>query len=103
MTRFGSPMAMTVAEEGSEAETQQVRPKRLLWMLGEPPVALRGFSQFAWLRTLKNSARNCSLKRSVMAKSFNRPESKFRSEEHTSELQSLTNLVCRLLLEKKKK
>src|SRR5437016_10687550 len=26
-----------------------------------------------------------------------------RSEEHTSELQSLTNLVCRLLLEKKKK
>src|SRR6476619_7685860 len=25
-----------------------------------------------------------------------------RSEEHTSELQSLTNLVCRLLLEKKK-
>src|SRR5262249_39183618 len=25
------------------------------------------------------------------------------SEEHTSELQSLTNLVCRLLLEKKKK
>src|SRR5262249_58030097 len=27
---------------------------------------------------------------------------RLRSEEHTSELQSLTNLVCRLLLEKKK-
>src|SRR5262249_57248664 len=27
--------------------------------------------------------------------------SRLRSEEHTSELQSLTNLVCRLLLEKK--
>src|SRR2546430_10778250 len=26
----------------------------------------------------------------------------FRSEEHTSELQSQSNLVCRLLLEKKK-
>src|SRR5438046_5411677 len=26
----------------------------------------------------------------------------YRSQEHTSELQSLTNLVCRLLLEKKK-
>ena len=26
-----------------------------------------------------------------------------RSEEHTSELQSLVNLVCRLLLEKKNK
>src|SRR5438093_7476289 len=30
-------------------------------------------------------------------------EAEQRSEEHTSELQSLTNLVCRLLLEKKKK
>src|SRR2546427_1078755 len=29
--------------------------------------------------------------------------SKGRSEEHTSELQSQSNLVCRLLLEKKKK
>src|SRR5688572_31061769 len=28
--------------------------------------------------------------------------SAFRSEEHTSELQSQSNLVCRLLLEKKK-
>src|SRR5205085_12346673 len=28
---------------------------------------------------------------------------KVRSEEHTSELQSQSNLVCRLLLEKKKK
>src|SRR5258706_6455420 len=36
--------------------------------------------------------------------SFNRSPSSLckRSEEHTSELQSLTNLVCRLLLEKKK-
>src|SRR2546430_8126138 len=29
--------------------------------------------------------------------------SRMRSEEHTSELQSQSNLVCRLLLEKKKK
>src|SRR5262249_61627238 len=33
---------------------------------------------------------------------FGRGMPGFRSEEHTSELQSLTNLVCRLLLEKKK-
>src|SRR2546425_8910007 len=31
------------------------------------------------------------------------PASSSRSEEHTSELQSLAYLVCRLLLEKKKK
>src|SRR5437899_9849433 len=32
-----------------------------------------------------------------------RPHCRRRSEEHTSELQSLRHLVCRLLLEKKKK
>src|SRR2546430_4864018 len=31
------------------------------------------------------------------------PRTRARSEEHTSELQSQSNLVCRLLLEKKKK
>src|SRR2546430_6443911 len=31
------------------------------------------------------------------------PARRRRSEEHTSELQSQSNLVCRLLLEKKKK
>src|SRR2546427_6500556 len=31
-----------------------------------------------------------------------RPTRRLRSEEHTSELQSQSNLVCRLLLEKKK-
>src|SRR2546426_6931347 len=32
-----------------------------------------------------------------------KPDEPLRSEEHTSELQSPCNLVCRLLLEKKKK
>src|SRR5690606_42002885 len=35
--------------------------------------------------------------------SLPRRDSRGRSEEHTSELQSRENLVCRLLLEKKKK
>src|SRR6267143_3078085 len=78
MTRFGSPMAITVAEAGREADTQQVRAKMLLWTLGDPEVALRGFSQFVWFRTLKTSARNWSLKRSVRPKSFRRPESRFQ-------------------------
>src|SRR5947208_11791155 len=34
---------------------------------------------------------------------FNSREQRLRSEEHTSELQSPDHLVCRLLLEKKKK
>src|SRR2546430_4196551 len=36
-------------------------------------------------------------------RSRHRPRRRGRSEEHTSELQSQSNLVCRLLLEKKKK
>src|SRR5258706_265307 len=39
----------------------------------------------------------------VAARRVGEDERAARSEEHTSELQSLTNLVCRLLLEKKKK
>src|SRR2546426_7562323 len=38
-----------------------------------------------------------------LAAAEDRKESVLRSEEHTSELQSPCNLVCRLLLEKKKK
>src|SRR2546428_8754458 len=37
------------------------------------------------------------------AESYARPRDHARSEEHTSELQSRSDLVCRLLLEKKKK
>src|SRR5256885_12919355 len=48
-----------------------------------------------WLRL----ARNCSPCSSRLK--FRRTYSR-RSEEHTSELQSPCNLVCRLLLEKKK-
>src|SRR5437016_8910846 len=46
----------------------------------------------------------CDLKPSgrFVAVDFHRAGGVPRSEEHTSELQSLTNLVCRLLLEKKK-
>src|SRR2546430_8151474 len=46
---------------------------------------------FTWQQTLVKK------KRLVGKKTF-----QWRSEEHTSELQSQSNLVCRLLLEKKK-
>jgi len=46
----------------------------------------------------------CSIRAFIYALERERSaQTNFRSEEHTSELQSLTNLVCRLLLEKKKK
>src|SRR5688572_31390922 len=46
------------------------------------------------------ASRRCSGSRTASAWWSVRPA---RSEEHTSELQSQSNLVCRLLLEKKKK
>src|SRR5205085_3114343 len=56
-----------------------------------------------------STARWCA-RRSVSPPGFRSPLSRSvhppppeRSEEHTSELQSQSNLVCRLLLEKKKK
>src|SRR5688572_32423854 len=39
----------------------------------------------------------------AVAREIALPDGQHRSEEHTSELQSQSNLVCRLLLEKKKK
>src|SRR5690242_20880978 len=45
----------------------------------------------------------CSLLPALNIASGCHPIVRSRSEEHTSELQSHVNLVCRLLLEKKKK
>src|SRR5689334_24286128 len=52
------------------------------------------------LRALLLTERRCRLSTSVRRSVS---LSLFRSEEHTSELQSQFHLVCRLLLEKKKK
>src|SRR5690606_41102965 len=50
----------------------------------------------------KSSRCHWGLGNQCCQKTFRR-QHKVRSEEHTSELQSRENLVCRLLLEKKKK
>src|SRR5207237_10322397 len=48
------------------------------------------------------SSRTRSPARSGVSRRMNRASRRIRSEEHTSELQSHLNLVCRLPLEKKK-
>src|SRR2546430_9210024 len=52
--------------------------------------------------TLCRSTLATLLSRCLVAASHPRCHNFSRSEEHTSELQSQSNLVCRLLLEKKK-
>src|SRR5438034_3749433 len=53
---------------------------------------------------LESASRTQGIQRGhVVAVAARRGHAGFRSEEHTSELQSHSDLVCRLLLEKKKK
>src|SRR5688572_31556399 len=55
----------------------------------------------------RSSVRRCSITassaRATSSVLRSNDDASLRSEEHTSELQSQSNLVCRLLLEKKKK
>src|SRR2546421_2325897 len=51
----------------------------------------------------RSRGRGSSCPRSRRASGNRSPAARGRSEEHTSELQSRSDLVCRLLLEKKKK
>src|SRR2546427_5406541 len=53
--------------------------------------------------TSTSSMPNCGMLRASVARKIPSDVVANRSEEHTSELQSQSNLVCRLLLEKKKK
>src|SRR5256886_5362238 len=67
------------------------------WPVGE---SLRGHFPIIWWHELATPASHAWAARYV--KRWGRPPDNQRSEEHTSELQSQSNLVCRLLLEKKK-
>src|SRR2546427_9185080 len=57
-------------------------------------------NKISFMEVLEESRNSCLPDRPTGADS---PRISTRSEEHTSELQSQSNLVCRLLLEKKKK
>src|SRR3712207_8061694 len=58
---------------------------------------------FVRLGNVKNPKTRADVPTHVLIPAFIISELKTRSEEHTSELQSRQYLVCRLLLEKKKK
>src|SRR5688572_31412861 len=79
-----------------------------LWPPGplEQNVSIRRSFSLIWMSTSSASGSTATVAVDV----WMRPEASVagtrwtrRSEEHTSELQSQSNLVCRLLLEKKKK
>src|SRR5262249_61149934 len=78
------------------------------FLLIRPPPISTLFPYTTLFRSLRPSGEWARPRRAIRAAprpSTRAPPSRTsprRSEEHTSELQSLTNLVCRLLLEKKK-
>src|SRR2546430_11783701 len=79
--------------------------------MGVPGVCRRGVTDCTGVAlsgdylTLSNNERTLRYRLSmgvVLARTASSQRVAARSEEHTSELQSQSNLVCRLLLEKKK-
>src|SRR2546430_12465330 len=86
-------LGFELLEQGIEA---------LVVALPQPPVALQPFGRFPQplgLEAARPSLRVAAARNQAGALQY----LQVRSEEHTSELQSQSNLVCRLLLEKKKK
>src|ERR1039457_7449346 len=79
-------------EKGGMVLVDDAEMGRILALLGAPPALSTGGSA---ANATFNAAR-LGLRTTFIGKVGN------RSEEHTSELQSPCNLVCRLLLEKKK-
>src|SRR5262249_61481107 len=77
----------------------------LLFLIIRPPPRSPLFPYTTLFRSDDRAARAAGLpqRRPRVSRSAAGERLTRRSEEHTSELQSLTNLVCRLLLEKKKK
>src|SRR5690606_40678046 len=80
--------------------------------IGKEGVSLRGIQEAAEICGFRSvpvkipfRAKNghASLTNAPLPAILHWNDNHFRSEEHTSELQSRENLVCRLLLEKKKK
>src|SRR5438093_7696555 len=109
---FGARLADSLDEQRVDAAVRVVARNTRQTAVDDQPDALdrdgglghiRGNDHFRMV-VLRNgliliARRQFTMQRKKKVTSRLRP---LRSEEHTSELQSLTNLVCRLLLEKKK-
>src|SRR5947207_10144995 len=71
-------------------------------MIRRPPRSTL-FPYTTLFRSADPRARRAGVARPRVRRSLQQDVRRLRSEEHTSELQSHSDLVCRLLLEKKKK
>src|SRR5690606_40104036 len=83
--------------------TTLFRSIRALVLAGLPTTRTLMLRLATSLIALPCTEKMAALASSRSLRSMPGPRGRARSEEHTSELQSRENLVCRLLLEKKKK
>src|SRR5690625_967855 len=70
-------------------------------IIGEIQRFIRDDGTIKVSRKLKELGNKVRIKKEELTKELNRSPTVYRSEEHTSELQSRGHVVCRLLLEKK--
>src|SRR2546427_3290641 len=89
MSEFASANRKRASPRASSVLPTPVGPEKM-----KDPIGRLGSLSPARLRRMA---------REITAIASSWPTTGVRSEEHTSELQSQSNLVCRLLLEKKKK
>src|SRR5260370_32622193 len=89
-----------------EASSIQIKPCTLGKMAVKRVVGLNaGLGSISYLESVRLPRGSVAIRvnrNALCVASIRSSRSFFRSEEHTSELQSHLNLVCRLLLEKKK-
>src|SRR5437016_6605609 len=91
---MANQQAIARAAMGFEALARGVREGRRPWDAAIKQIAIRAVDDLKiFVRKAATWTNEDTAKAEAVA-------TQLRSEEHTSELQSLTNLVCRLLLEK---
>src|SRR2546422_6626333 len=88
--------------------TSSTAPQRLDAVSSGPKTRKLRLSRLSFRRSRMNMPCICVAEQLMAPRrgrstAYSRKSGKRRSEEHTSELQSRLHLVCRLLLEKKKK
>src|SRR2546426_10632325 len=88
-------------------ENLALRQQLAVWKARQPRPRLTAMDRIFWVvlsRLWKSWRNSLQVVRPETVVGWHRQGfRRYRSEEHTSELQSPCNLVCRLLLEKKKK
>src|SRR5688572_31582425 len=80
--------------------SQMLRRGTQVWVLSDPAECSQAVAKAQRERVGQHGRLHCQ---TSVRRAQEQPVDPGRSEEHTSELQSQSNLVCRLLLEKKKK